>query len=130
LSKPHGIITGQRIDPVKLKRAKELRRQLTPAEKKLWAKLRRNQLGFHFRRQQIIEGFIVDFYCNKAGLALEVDGSIHKQQEDYDADREELLTKRGLNIMRFTNEEVMLHLEDVLDHIAAKCQARAEEFGG
>jgi hypothetical protein len=53
------LITGQKIDPAKLEQARTLRRNVTPAEKRLWAALRRNQLdGFHFRRQQIIDGFI------------------------------------------------------------------------
>ena len=56
MSKPRHIIVGQHIDPAKLERAKQLRQEMTPAEKQLWARLRRNQLGFHFRRQQIIDG--------------------------------------------------------------------------
>ncbi len=126
MPKPRGLITGQRIDSAKLKRAKELRQQMTPAEKKLWSRLRRKQLGFHFRRQQIIDGFIVDFYCNAAGLVVEVDGSIHKQQADYDEDREEVLAKRDLHILRVMNEDVMLRLEETLDLIATVCQERVE----
>ncbi len=126
MPKPRGLITGQRIDSAKLKRAKELRQQMTPAEKKLWSRLRRKQLGFHFRRQQIIDGFIVDFYCNAAGLVVEVDGSIHKQQADYDEDREEVLAKRDLHLLRVMNEDVMLRLEETLDLIATVCQERVE----
>ena len=57
---------------------------MTPAEKILWQELRANKPGFHFRRQQVIAGFIVDFYCHKAALVVEVDGDIHhlKQEED------------------------------------------------
>ncbi len=61
MKKPRNIIAGQQINPAKLKRAKEMRRQMTPAKERLWARLRRKRLGWHFRRQQIIEGFIVDF---------------------------------------------------------------------
>jgi len=128
MQKPRGIITGQRIDSAKLKRAKELRQQMTHAEKKLWEKLRRKQLGFHFRRQQVIDGFIVDFYCNAAGLVIEVDGPIHEQQADYDENREEMLIKRGLHILRVKNEDVMFRLEETLDLIAAVCQERVEAF--
>ncbi len=72
------IVTGQRVKKEKLERAKELRRNMTPAERRLWNELRANRLGgWHFRRQQIIDGFIVDFYCHKAGLIIEVDGPIH-----------------------------------------------------
>lgn len=58
------IIPGQRATKEKLQRAKELRREMTPAEKILWEELRANKLGVHFRRQQVIQGFIVDFYCH------------------------------------------------------------------
>jgi very-short-patch-repair endonuclease len=71
------IIPGQTVTKEKLQRAKELRRDMTPAEKILWQELRANKLGVHFRRQQVIAGFIVDFYCHKAGLVIEVDGDIH-----------------------------------------------------
>jgi len=74
------IITGQKIKPEKLERAKELLREMTPAERCLGQDLRANRLGgWHFRRQQIIDGFIVVFYCHKAGLVIEVDGPILQQ---------------------------------------------------
>jgi very-short-patch-repair endonuclease len=63
-----GIISGQRVTKEKLQRARELRREMTPAEKLLWQELRAKKLGIHFRRQQVIVGFIVDFYCHKAAL--------------------------------------------------------------
>ena len=75
------IIPGQPVTKEKLQRAKELRRDMTPAEKILWQELRGNKLGVHFRRQQVIAGFIVDFYCHKAGLVVEVDGDIHDLQQ-------------------------------------------------
>ncbi len=128
MKKPRNIIVGQRINPAKLKQAKEMRRQMTPAEEQLWARLRRKRLGFHFRRQQIIEGFIVDFYCHEAGLVVEVDGPIHEQQRDYDEKREKVLIKRGMCILRFKNEDVLGRLEETLDCIAIKCQARVEGF--
>ncbi len=128
MKKPRNIIVGQRINPAKLKLAKKMRRQMTPAEEQLWARLRRKRLGWHFRRQQIIEGFIVDFYCHEAGLVVEVDGPIHEQQKDYDEKREKVLIKRGMYILRFKNEDVLGRLEETLDCIAIKCQARVEEF--
>lgn len=61
------IVIGQKVDQAKVERAKELRKNLTPEERILWQRLRANRLdGWHFRRQQIIDGFIVDFYCHKA----------------------------------------------------------------
>jgi very-short-patch-repair endonuclease len=121
------IITGQKIDPAKLQRARELRRDMTPAEKKLWAALRRNQLdGLHFRRQQIIDGLIVDFYCHAAGLVVEVDGPVHEEQAEYDAERDRVLAARGLQILRVKNEEVMQNMERVLDQIRTACHTGAD----
>ena len=83
------FIIGQRIHSDKLQRSKELRRNMTPTEKKLWSRLRQNQLGgYHFRRQQIVAGFIIDFYCNQSRVAVEIDGGIHNSRRDYDAERE------------------------------------------
>lgn len=125
MPKPSNIIRGQKIDPKKLERAKELRRNMTPAETKLWAALRRNQLdGFHFRRQQIIDGFIVDFYCHAVGLVVEVDGPVHDEAEqaDYDAERDRILAARGLCLLRVRNEEVMQNLGSVLERIRDACR--------
>ena len=71
------IVTGQKVTKKKLQREKELRREMTPAEKILWEELRANKLRVHFRRQQVIAGLIVNFYCHKAGLVIEVDEDIH-----------------------------------------------------
>jgi very-short-patch-repair endonuclease len=89
-----GIVRGQYINPSKLEKAKELRRDMTEAEKVLWEKLRGNQLnGLHFRRQQVIAGYITDFYCHSARLIVEVDGSIHDGQIEEDQYRESVLRK-------------------------------------
>ena len=82
------IIREQHVIPVKLARAKEFRRNMTLAEKILWRQLRRNQLGgYHFRRQQVIDGFIADFYCNAAKLIIEVDGGIHELLKENDQEQ-------------------------------------------
>ena len=120
-----GMVSGQRIDPAKLDRAKELRRKLTAEERLLWQRLRGNQLsGLHFRRQQIIDGFIVDFYCHAAGLVVEVDGGIHQAQVDADAERDHILTARGLRILRLTNEEIRRDLAGALARIAEAALGR------
>ncbi|MBL7164110.1 MAG: endonuclease domain-containing protein [Anaerolineales bacterium] len=112
------IVIGQKVSREKLKRARELRQEMTPAEHRLWSQLRANRMaGWHFRRQQIIDGFIVDFYCHKAGLVIEVDGPIHQKQKVEDAERAEVLSARGLRILRFTNREVMNNLRQVLQTI-------------
>lgn len=113
------IVRGQKIDSTKKRLSKEFRSEMTPAERVLWQSLRRNQLkGFHFRREQIIDGFIVDFYCHAAGLVIEVDGSVHDDQRQHDAERESILVGRELRVIRFRNEEVLGNLQDVLRRIA------------
>ena len=111
------IIPGQKVTKEKLQRAKELRREMTPAEKILWEELRANKLGVRFRRQQVIQGFIVDFYCHKAGLVVEVDGDIHDLQQEEDARREKALSALGLRIVRFGNDEVMRNVSAVVGKI-------------
>jgi very-short-patch-repair endonuclease len=111
------IIPGQRVSKEKLQRAKELRRDMTCAEKILWQELRANRLGVHFRRQQIIAGFIVDFYCHKAALVVEVDGNIHDLQKEEDARREKVLSEMGLTIVCFRNEDVIQALPTVVERI-------------
>ena len=111
------IVTNQRVSKEKLQRAKELRRDMTPSEKMLWEELRANKLGVHFRRQQVIQGFIVDFYCHKASLVIEVDGDIHDLQRDEDARREKTLSELELRVIRFRNDEVARDLSGVVERI-------------
>ena len=113
------IIPGQRVAKEKLERARELRRDMTPAEKILWQELRGNKLGVHFRRQQVIAGFIVDFYYHKAGLVIELDGSIHDEetQKESDIKRDKALNELRLRIVRFRNDEVLMDLLEVVRRI-------------
>ena len=118
------IVTGQRIDRAKLERAKAMRQNMTPAERSLWGALRTNRLdGLHFRRQQIIEGFIVDFYCHAERLVVEVDGPVHRRQVEHDVERSRILTALGLRVLRIRNEEIMQDLEGVLSRIRRACEA-------
>ena len=115
-------VIGQKLTPVKVQRAKELRCQMTQEEKIIWQHLRANQLNcLHFRRQQIIDGFITDFYCHVARLVIEVDGEIHQQQAEYDAERDRVLLARGLRLLRIKNEEVRQNLDRVLLRISTAC---------
>jgi very-short-patch-repair endonuclease len=117
------IVIGQTVDAAKVQRAKELRRRMTAEERRLWEHLRTNRLdGFHFRRQQVIDGFIVDFYCHAAGLMVELDGAIHQQQEEYDAERDRRLSAHGLRVLRIRNQDVWNDLDDVLACIAVACR--------
>ena len=103
-----GVVTGRR-SPEKTLRSQELRREQTPAEIKLWYHLRANRLaGFAFRRQVPIDGFVADFYCHSAGLVIELDGPVHDNQRDYDAERDRILSERGLRLLRFPNDRRLL----------------------
>ncbi len=111
------IVTGQKPGE-KLPLARQMRRQPTPAEAKLWHYLRADRLnGSHFRRQQVIDGFIADFYCHAAGLVIELDGSVHLPQAEYDAERDRILGERGLRILRFLNSDLETDLPSVLAQI-------------
>jgi very-short-patch-repair endonuclease len=112
------IVRGQRVSAAKVNRARELRQTMTAAEAMLWERLRANRLaGFHIRRQQVIDGFIVDFYCHAAQLVIELDGPVHKDQREYDAARDEVLARRGLQVVRFSNEAIECNLDDVIEKI-------------
>lgn len=121
-----GIITAQRVSRDKLDRAKELRREMTAAEARLWQHVRANRLGgLRFRRQQIIAGFIVDFYCEALRLVVEIDGPVHDDQTADDRERERVLARRGLTVLRFTNDAVMHNLPAVLARLQALAHGRA-----
>ena len=111
------IVTGQKVTKEKLRRAKELRREMTPAEKLLWQEVRAKKLGVRFRRQQVIQGFIVDFYCHKAALVVEVDGDIHDLQKEEDERREKVLAEMGLRVVQFGNDEVVRNVSAVAGKI-------------
>jgi very-short-patch-repair endonuclease len=101
-------------------RARNLRREQTSAEARLWSALRNRQLaGLKFRRQHPYGQFILDFFCVERQLAVEVDGGVHlnAEQAAHDAERSEFLEQRGVYVLRFTNEEIEQHLPDVLRKI-------------
>jgi very-short-patch-repair endonuclease len=100
--------------------AREHRAEATGAESILWASLRRRAItGFKFRRQHAIDRYIVDFYCPRARLVVEVDGPIHDLQQAEDAARQEHLESLNLRVLRFSNDEVTENLENVLSRIEA-----------
>lgn len=122
------IVIGQKVQGEIVELAKSFRHQMTPEEKILWQHLRANRLGgFHFRRQQVIDGYIVDLYCHAASLVVEVDSAVHKQQIERDVERDNKLSARGLCILRFKNEQVRNELGSVLAHILATCRERSSE---
>ena len=102
--------------------AKILRRQMTPAEQKLWQHLRNRRLfGLKFRRQHPFCRFILDFFCHKHLLVVEVDGGIHEFQSAHDEMRTEWLQQQGYRVVRFKNEDVISNIDGVLTKIARVC---------
>ncbi|MGH2414375.1 MAG: endonuclease domain-containing protein [Microcystaceae cyanobacterium] len=104
-------------NPQLIARAKEMRKNPTPAERKLWEFLRAFPLKMW--RQKPIEHFIVDFYCPKLKLVIEVDGDSHFTPDSmaYDAARTNVLEGYGLRVIRFTNDEVLDDFEGVCERI-------------
>src|SRR5919108_2281124 len=118
----NNIVIGQKVSRELQERARELRKNMTPAEKILWEKLRHNRLnGLQFRRQQIINPYIVDFYYHAKTLVVEVDGDIHDLQQDYDAERSTYLIARGFRMLRVRNDDVKENLLSVLRKISEAC---------
>ena len=98
--------------------SKSLRRNQTAAEKKLWQELRSRRCGgYKFRRQYIIDEYVVDFVCISKKLVVEVDGPTHEGREDYDQNRTEHIRKRGYRLIRFSNAEVLDETDAVVEGI-------------
>ena len=96
-------------------RAGELRKELTPAERKLWAYLRGNQLnGINFRRQHAIGKYIPDFCAVQVKLIIELDGSQHLDQQQYDAERTKYLEAQGYKVIRFWNNQILNDMNGVI----------------
>lgn len=110
-------------------RARELRHSLTSSEELLWSRLRNRGLGAKFRRQHAIGPFIVDFYCSRAHLVVEIDGDVHASpvQAARDTARTAWLEERGYAVIRFNARKVSRDLEGVLEAIRAVCEARTAE---
>jgi len=105
------------------RRARELRQNSNPLEEIVWTHLRDRRLGgFKFRRQHVVDSFVVDFYCAAVRLIVELDGSSHEGRERYDLIRERDLEKRGFTVLRFRNHEVYENLEGFLDRVLDMCR--------
>ena len=108
-----------------LPRARELRREMTPHERKLWYLFLRDY-PVKIYKQRIIKSFIVDFYCHAAKLVIEVDGSQHYTEdgEAYDDERTQILSSYGLRVLRFSNYEIDTQFTGVCDQIDQVIQER------
>jgi very-short-patch-repair endonuclease len=113
-------ILMERYDPKLKQPSRQLRNKSTEAEILLWSKIRLQQLkNMIFYRQKPLGGYIVDFYCPKATLVIEVDGSQHYSEhaKEYDHVRDEFLRNMKLTVLRFTNVDVMDNIDGVVEVI-------------
>ena len=104
--------------------AEHLLNNMTWPEKILWSRLRHKQLGgYYFQRQEPVRGYIVDFWCEKAKIAVELDGSVHNTPEQREADkiRDEFLQRNGVRVLRFLNSDVYKGMSAVLIRIWDAC---------
>jgi len=107
--------------------ARQLRRNLTPAEARLWTRLRAHRLnGVHFRNQHAIGNYVADFCAPRKKLIIELDGSQHLKQLSYDAERTSFLESKGCRVIRFWNSEIMDDIESVLLRIFQVLEEKVE----
>jgi len=116
-----GYMTGGNNSHLLIEKAKENRKNPTEAEQILWIQLRGKKLsGYKFRQQHLIGDYIVDFVCLSKSLVVEVDGGYHNETKAYDEERTLFLNKKGFEVIRFNNEEVIGNIDEVLDQIKTK----------
>jgi len=114
------IVQNQKIKDLKVELSRKLRKNMTEAEGAFWSLVRNRKIcGLKFRRQQVIDGLIVDFFCNEIGLVIEIDGPIHeeKEQKYIDNGRNEIFKRKGLTLLRLNNHEVLHDHEFVIKTI-------------
>ncbi len=111
---------------------RKLRKNMTEAEAILWSKLKSKQInGYRFCRQTSVKNFIIDFYCSKLKLAIEVDGDLHYLTEEtirYDKRRQKEIEKLGIKFLRFTNIEIYKNLNGVLITIENIAKPKDSDF--
>lgn len=119
---PKGQKGESKMQSILQQRARQLRKEMTIAEKKLWSRLRRQQLGgLRLRRQVSFDRYIVDFVCFEPKIIIELDGSQHATQVAYDNQRTKYLESLGYNVLRFWNNEISDQMENVLQTIWNVC---------
>lgn len=125
----NGLITNRRCLPYnpRLKqRARNMRNNSTKAEIKMWVDVLRNrQTGFQFYRQKPLYHFIVDFYCPKLKLVIEIDGGSHNEKIEYDRIRTELLNVFDLEVIRYTNEDILKNINGVRNNLMEKIKNKS-----
>jgi very-short-patch-repair endonuclease len=120
-----GVTALQYVDDAKKQQSRSFRKNGTPADKMLWSYLRNRKANrLKFRRQQVIEGFIVDFYCEELKLIIDVDGPVHdsQKQKKIDKHRRAVFKTRAIREIRFRNDEVLDNISDVVNRIITACE--------
>ena len=133
MPKSNGLITNLRELPYnpKLKgRAREMRNNSTKGEIKFWCELlRKRQSGYQFYRQKAITHYIVDFYCAKLKLVIEIDGTSHKVKEEYDKKRDNILNSLGLKVIHYNDLVILNNFHLVEKDFNKQVIRRAKELG-
>ena len=113
-------------------KARKLRRNMTLAEKKIWYELlAKDKLnGLRFLRQKPIDEYIADFYCHKLKLVIEIDGESHLAEgaREYDEHRTKVLNAYGIEVIRYTNEEILNHIDEVENDLKENVRKREHEL--
>ena len=104
--------------------AEVLRKNMTEAERIVWERLCKNQLGVRIRRQHPIHKYIADYYCHELKLVIEIDGGIHlsKEIQQYDISRDVTLNEFGIQVIRFTNDQVINNIDQIIEEIKKKIE--------
>ena len=120
-TRPYSVVRNQQINPKKLELARRFRKNPTKSEDAVWQMLRNRQIkNLKWRRQQVIDGFIADFYCAELNVVLEIDGSVHDNEEvkEYDEFRTSVFASRGIRTFRLKNEDCdRQHLTELIEQI-------------
>jgi len=132
MPKSNGLITNFRelpYNPKLMVRAREMRNSSTKGEIKFWCELlRKGQSGYQFYRQKIINNYIVDFYCAKLKLVIEIDGSSHDEKAEYDKHRDEALNSLGLRVIHYNDFSVLSNFSIIEKSFKKEIENRAKEL--
>ena len=103
---------------IKKQFARQLRKNETKAEKLVWETIRdRKLMGLKFRRQHVVQGFVLDFYCQEARLGIEIDGSVHSKRQNYDRIRQDIIESKGISVVRIRNHQILNNKGSILNTV-------------
>lgn len=127
-----GLVNNRRClpyDPKLIERAREMRNNSTKGEIKFWSELLRNEIsGYQFNRQKPILWYIVDFYCAKLKLVVEIDGSSHDDKEEYDANRDKELQSLNLKVLHYDDLAVLNNFHTIEKDFTKQIRVREREL--